>query len=161
MPRSRGTHIPWYGINGLYYHDADFNYYQVYYDGTQYRMKDESDTVYSVVGAFDVNSAEEQTLTYLDGENQVSLQLSGNQTTASSEGKVASATLHISQDEVLSIANVPAGTQYEIVELAASGYSLVNIAKRIEPNDIQEIIFTVTITPWSDKNVATSFTEKN
>ena len=30
-----------------------------------------------------------------------------------------------------------------------------------EPNDIQEIIFTVTITPWSDKNVATSFTEKN
>lgn len=30
-----------------------------------------------------------------------------------------------------------------------------------EPTDIKEISFTVTVTPWSDKSVAATFTEKN
>lgn len=133
-----GTHIPWYGINGLYYHDRDFNYYQVYYENNQLKIKNEAGTVYSVTGAYDINNADEQPLTYIDGEHEVTLQISGNQTTPSNGNKIASATLQISQGEVLSIANVPAGTNYVITESAESGYNLVKIDTHVDPDDIED-----------------------
>jgi len=133
-----GTHIPWYGINGLYYHDRDFNYYQVYYENNQLKIRNESGAVYLVTNNYDLNEAEEQPLIYSDGEDDIELLISGNQTIPSNENKKASAILQISQGEVLSIANVPAGTQYVITESPESGYSLVTIDKRIDPDDIQE-----------------------
>ena len=132
------THIPWYGINGLYYHDRDYNYYQVYYENKQLKIKNESGGVYPVTNSYDLNNAEEQTLKYRDGEAEKELLISGNQTTPSNGNKTASATLQISQGEVLSIANIPAGTQYTITESAETGYNLVKIDKRIDPDDVEE-----------------------
>ncbi len=133
-----GVHIPWYGINDLFYHDRDFNYYQVYYEGNQLKIKNEAGTVYSVTSNYDLDDEQEQLLTYLDGENETTLYISGNQLSASADKKKASATLEISQDERLSIANVPAGSQYVITELAESGYELIAIDKHLDPDDVEE-----------------------
>ena len=133
-----GTHIPWYGINGLYRHDKDFNYYEVYYDNNVLKLKDESGAIYPVVGTYDLSDVGEQALTYMDGEEEKELKLWGNLTTPSDGNKVASTTLQISQGELLSIANVPANTQYSIVESDEPGYELVSIDKRLDPNDVQE-----------------------
>ncbi|MBR0397118.1 MAG: LPXTG cell wall anchor domain-containing protein [Eubacterium sp.] len=133
-----GTHIPWYGINGLYYHDRAFNYYQVYYENNALKIKNEAGTVYEVTNNYDLNNAQEQSLKYRDGEEVKELLISGNETSVSEGNKLASAVLQISQGEILSIANVPAGTQYIITESAKPGYSLVKIDERIDPNDVQK-----------------------
>lgn len=133
-----GTHIPWYGINGLYYHDRDFNYYQVYYDNNQLNIKNEAGEVYPVINSYDLNDAAEQTLIYRDGGVDKELFISGNQTTPANGNKAASAILQICQGEVLSIANIPAGTQYEIIESAEWGYNLVSIDRSFEPDDVED-----------------------
>lgn len=134
-----GTHIPWYGINGLYYHDRDFNYYQVYYENNQLKIKNEAGAVYTVINNYDINNAAEQKLIYRDGEDEVELWISGNQTNPSDENKKATATLEISQGELLSIANIPAGSRYVVTETVEPGYSLVGINNYIRPEDLSEV----------------------
>ena len=133
-----GTNIPWYGINGLYFHDKSFNYYHVYYDNNVLKLKNEAGRVYDVQGTFDTNQAAEQNIQYIDGDETKTIQLYGNQTEASQDKKTITAVMQISQGEVLSIANVPAGTKYSIIESDKAGYEFMNISKRIDPNDVQE-----------------------
>ncbi len=132
-----GTHIPWYAINDLFYHDADFNYYQVSHNGENFTLKDEAGNVYEVVGTYDVDDASEQTITYLVDGEQTTLQLWGNQSTSSNGNKTATAELWISQTERLSIANVPAGTTYTITEGNKTGYELIGIDYSIDPDDLE------------------------
>lgn len=99
--------------------------------------QDWKDSLIIVYPNDDVDEADAQEITFIDGEDEISMTLWGNQT-KSTDQKTASATLRISQGELLSIANVPARTQYKIVESAKPGYSLVDIEKRLDPDDLQE-----------------------
>lgn len=132
-----GTHIPWYGINGLYYHDRDFNYYQVEHNGDTFTLEDEAGNVYEVVDTYEVDDASEQTIKYLVDGDEASLNLWGNQTDPSNDNKTATAELWISQAENLSIANVPAGTTYTITEASKTGYQLIGINYSIDPDDLE------------------------
>ena len=130
----KGTHIPWYGINGLYYNDGTETYYQVYEDtGGTWMIKNEAGEEYPLTSTgFDPDDAEAQTVTYeVDGqEKQVTLY--GNQMTATQDGKTATATLAITQNETLYIANVPKGTKYTITETNQDEYVLVDILKEVK-----------------------------
>ena len=77
-------------------------------------------------------------LIYKDGEEEKVLMLSGNQTTPSNNKTVASAVLQMCQGELLSIANVPEGTRYSVVETDKAGYELVGIDKWFAPEDVEE-----------------------
>ncbi len=141
-----GMHIPWYGINDLFYHDKDFYYYQVYKYQGKLKLKNEAGEIFDVIGSFNVDEASEQTLTYSTEDGPKELKLFGNQTTPSNQGKKAEAILYISQGEKLSIANVPDGTVYTITETQKAGYQLAEITHRIDPNDIQTPSGVTTVT---------------
>ena len=132
-----GTHIPWYGVNELFYHDEGFNYYQVTDTPSGQQLKTESGGPYAVTSSgFDVHDWHAQQITYRSGDEEITLTLYGNQMEASSDGKTATARLKINQSEVLNIANVPAGTTYEITEVTESGYELRDLAWEVKDGDV-------------------------
>ncbi|MDO5138498.1 MAG: SpaA isopeptide-forming pilin-related protein [Oscillospiraceae bacterium] len=145
MPVFEGDHIPWYGINGLYYHDvdADDDYYQAEYINGKLQVTTEEGGPYEGVGTtFNPDYAGEQTITYLVDGQPVSVKICGNQMTPA-EGndtdgyKKVTGTAKITQTETLYIANVPVNTHYTIKEtgLAALGYQLIDIQRQVGTND--------------------------
>ena len=143
-----GSHVPWYGINGLYYHvenDEEHRYYQATPNGVgSVIIKDEEGNIFNATctGEFkEIVGPQDVTFT-VDGE-PVTLALTGNQMVHVSDQYVT-ATLWMSQDEVLSIANVPVKTKYTITEAAAAGYDLVSIQKEIRNGNVIESSSTST-----------------
>ena len=133
-----GSHVPWYGIDGLFYHTNDASglpdrYFQARPNGTgRVVLKDESGNTYDAVCAGDfaeeVGPAE---ITYTDsaGVSQT-IQLYGNQMNHDSDNKVTTV-MRINQAQTLTIANVPVGTIYTITEADETGYDLVRIDREI------------------------------
>ena len=132
-----GTHIPWYGVNDLFYHDEEFNYYQAdpIFEGENQKegvltLKTESGYVCQAVceGMFNPDIAGPTTVHYVDedGEDQ-EIELYGNNMTADSNQQDIQARVKINQDERLTIANIPAESTYSITETQAEGYELVSI----------------------------------
>ena len=139
-------HIPWYGVNDLYYHDDDFNYYQAYvddngqlkictesgrlnnpYDATMGTIDSETGE-FSEGGTFDPNNVTGQTLKFTDDTGDHVVTIKGNRTEVAEDKKSTEADMRINQDERLSIANVPLGTHYTITETEAAGYKLSGIS---------------------------------
>ena len=152
-----GDHIPWYGISGLYYHDDDGNYYQAEIKQGQLQISTEAGGPYSAEctsGTFDSSNTTGQTLKFTENGVEKSVTIYGNQMKASNEGKKVEATLYITQNQTLSIANVPAGSTYTITELSKPGYQLIKIngvnvsggqteiTGEIVPNDENDVVFT-------------------
>ena len=129
-----GDHIPWYGINGLFYNDGNENYYQVYEaQGGVWMIKNEAGKEYEVTSTgFDPDEAGAQTVHYTVNGQPKEITLYGNQMTASSNGTIATATLAITQNETLYIANVPVGTEYTITEANTDDYTLIDILKEVK-----------------------------
>lgn len=134
-------HIPWYGINNLFYHDTDFNYYQaIATEGKYLILKDEAGNTFNAEcvngDAFDEDAFGPTVISYQDGEETKTIQLYGNQMQESTDKKRAFVTLKINQKEVLNIANVPVGTTYTITESTQAGYDLKSIEWEIIPDDL-------------------------
>ena len=126
-----GDHVPWYGINRLFYHDADFNYYQAYPTaGGIITLTDAHGNTFSATSDDFNESVGPATLYYTDNGVAKELVLYGNQMTRDSDNYVHT-TIKIAQGEVLNIANVPVGTVYTITETDASGYDFVNVRREI------------------------------
>ena len=153
LPVFYGDHIPWYGINGLYYHDAevDDNYYQAEYVNGELQVTTEEGGPYEGMGTtFNPDYAGEQTITYLVDGQPVSVKICGNQMTPA-EGndtdgyKKVTGTAKITQTETLYIANVPVNTHYTIKEtgLAALGYQLIDIERQVGTNASAAVPVTV------------------
>ena len=140
LPVFEGDSIPWYGINGLYYHDAEGNYYQAEYINGNLQVTTEEGGPYPASGtAFKPDNVGEQTVTYtVDGEAKT-VTISGNQMTPSAGSpedgyKKATTEAKITQSETLYIANVPVNTQYSIQEIARDGFQLVSIEREVGSN---------------------------
>ena len=137
LPVFESDHIPWYGINGLYYHDEEGNYYQAEYKNGRLWVTTEEGGPYEGKGtAFNPDLASAQTVKYLvDGQEQ-SVTISGNRMTPS-EGseadgyKKVTAAAKITRTEMLHIANVPVNTQYTIKEVSRDGYQLIGIEREV------------------------------
>ncbi len=162
--RFSGADIPWYGINGLFYHDENFNYYQADPTTTGHlRLETEFDLdedgendVYDATcsGNFNPDIVGPTTVTYTDKSGKkVTIQLYGNQTTASEDHKTATATMTISQAEVLNIANIPEGSTYRIVEADKAGYEFVKIDWEIKDGDEVEEPTADTPTPTKEGTI--------
>ena len=136
-PEFVGDHIPWYGIDNLYYHDNNMNYYQVEYntDG-QLQVTTENGGPYtnatcSEEGGFKPSRVTEQTIYYTDEEGTGhTIIIQGNRMEAyngTDEGGYTNArtTVKITKDQTLNIANVPLGTKYTITEATQRGYELL------------------------------------
>ena len=137
LPVFEGDSIPWYGINSLYYHDAEGNYYQAeYINGVLWVTTEEGGPYPASASAFNPDIVDEQTVTYIvDGENKV-VTISGNQMTphegdAENGYKRVTAEVKITQSETLYIANVPVNTQYSIQEIVKAGYQMVGIEQQV------------------------------
>ena len=130
----KGDHIPWYGVNGLYYNDGHEHYYQVYEaQGGIWMIRTEDNKEYEVTSTgFNPDEAGEQTVTYDAAGHEKEVKLYGNQMTATADGKHATATLAISQNETLYIANIPVGTTYTITEANVDEYYLIDILKEVK-----------------------------
>lgn len=161
-----GTHIPWFGISGLYYHDKDDNYYQGFEaaDGT-WKLRNEDGDEFNITSEFNPDQAEAQEISYSTSEGTKTLTLYGNQTTASADGKTATADFEIVQGQELSIANVPLGTTYQITEDENDAYVLDSITTTLDPADESEQKVSIdgstiegTIVPDHDNHI--TFTNK-
>ena len=145
MPVFEGDHIPWYGINGLYYHDVDKDddYYQAEYVNGRLQVTTEEGGPYDGVGnTFNPDNAGEQTIEYYVGNQKKTVKICGNQMTPYDENeadgyKMAKCTPKITQAETLYIANIPVNTHYTIKEtgLAALGYQLIDIERKVGDNN--------------------------
>ncbi len=136
-----GSHIPWYGISGLFYHDAEYNYYQAEPNGPgSVKLTDENGIIYDAQSSDFAEEVGPAAVTYTDNEgNTRTIQLYGNQMVWTDDNHV-SAVLKINQDQTLSIANVPVNTEYSITETPqVQGYELVNIASNQSSNDLAGI----------------------
>ena len=116
-----GEDIPWYSVNGNYYHDDDGNYYAEAGEGR-----------------------------------------SGN-ILYTSDGQTATAELSIKRTDTVRIANVPAGTEFTIVETPRSDYDFVRASRGVSGTTIYDKMVTVPtidgeIVPNKEMNVA--FTNK-
>ena len=171
-----GSHISWYGINGLYYHDENGNYYQAVSAGTtvdgegntigKLTLEDENGVVHDAIcaGAFDNDAAGPTTVTFT--ESGESIQLFGNQLNPeeeTSEGsgayKKATATIRITRAQQLNIANVPINTTYKIIETDANGYQLIKIERQtgngaaVSAGNVGTATITGTIIPNNETNI--------
>ena len=143
FPVFEGNHIPWYGVEGLYYHDDEGNYYQAEYVDGNLQVKTEEGGPYPATGnAFNPDNAGAQTVTYTVDGKQKSVTISGNQMTPGdgneTDGyKKVTAEVKITQGETLYVANVPVNTQYSIKEIteASPGYDLINIKRKVGSGD--------------------------
>jgi LPXTG-motif cell wall-anchored protein len=116
-----GDNIPWYSVNGNYYHDDEGNYYEE------------------------------------DGEGR-----SGN-IMFTEDGQTATTTLNIKRTDTVRIANVPAGTEFTIVETPRSDYDFVRASRGVSGTTVYDKTVTVPtidgeIVPNKEMNVA--FTNK-
>ena len=165
-----GDSIPWYGISGLFYNDGNMNYYQLReaeVDGsTIWRITNESGETFNVISSgFDPNIATAQSVTYrVSATETVTLDIYGNQMTATADGRHASANIAISQNETLSIANVPGNTVFSLTEGTNASYDLVSITSdhpstisgrsisaTVVPNEVNHVTYTNKLRPGSLK----------
>ena len=173
-------HIPWYGVNGLFYHDDDFNYYQAVEDDPETNhltLTTEAGKTYDAYCAdpdsvFDDDIVGPTHIYYYtnpdDTATRVDIEhLFGNQMTCN-DSSHASATIEISRTEILNISNVPVETEYTIKEVQETGYDLISIVKEIRNgdnvetrtrvNDLSTGTITGTIVPDRDNHII--FTNK-
>ncbi|MBQ6635771.1 MAG: Cna B-type domain-containing protein [Lachnospiraceae bacterium] len=147
-----GSNVPWFGINNLYYHDEDWNYYQAeVYDAPDPRYPNKSHylTIRTESGEefdarctnsdgsgwddtdliFDEDITGPTWITYYDEENDryVTFQVFGNQMNHQSDNYVW-AVLKIDQSKYLTISNVPTGTTYIVRETDDPRYDFVGAA---------------------------------
>ena len=146
--RFEGTHIPWYGVDDLFYHDDDFTYYQAEtgtadhkaYSFTLTMMSEDGTKVEYPAhctdpeGIFDEDLIGPTQITYNNGSQDITINLYGNQMEQDDENHVY-AVMKINQDQVLDIANVPSKSTYSITETDQSGYNIVSIRKEIRNGD--------------------------
>ena len=134
-------HIPWFGINGLFYNDGNYSYYQAYIENGAWKLQNEAGTVFDITSTgFNPDVATAQTVTYLDaGGETKTLTLYGNQMTVDEDGdgKIVAAQFEITSfnSETLNIANVPDGTTYEVTETQTDGYGLVSVDWEIKKGE--------------------------
>ena len=174
---TEGSHIPWYGINELFYHtvvknednEDEYLYYQAQALGTEtgsngevigiLTLKDEDGNVHraTCAGAFNENTVGPTTVTFADSGKQI--QLYGNQMdyTDPIDGeedayKIVSATYMITQKQRLNIANVPVSTTYTITEDEERGYQFVSIDP-VPSTEINGTEIEGTIVPDSDTDI--------
>ena len=161
-----GNHVPWYGINGLYYHsvteNGDYQYYQAETHtenkkAHRFVLTTESGEEYTAwCSDSEGNEAAQDVLfdedvhgptwiTYNDGTQDITINLYGNQMDWSSDNYV-SATIQINQNETLNIANVPVGSTYRITESDESGYEFVKAVREIRKNPDAEAESSDTVT---------------
>ncbi len=172
-----GSHVPWYGINGLFYHaeiDGTTYYFQADpLGGSSLTLTTESGDTYTAEttsgDAFDPDSVGPTEISYTDeNNNPVTLELKGNQMIHDSDNHVHD-TIQIMQGQILNIANVPKGTRYTITETEiAQDYDLMkiesqirdgeSIVSRTEVEDISSGSFTGEIVSNRDNHVI--FTNK-
>lgn len=153
-----GDHIPWYGINSLFYHDTDYNYYQVEERNSQLQITTESGGPYPAEctsGKFDPNNITGQTIQFEEGGKTKTVEIFGNQMSVSGDAKTVIATLKITQAETLNIANVPVDTTFEITEAAQNGYEFDSITTNITGavTDTEESKISGIIEPNKDNNI--------
>ena len=171
---TEGAHIPWYGINELFYHteienlegEKEYEYYQAQAIGMAedgihglLTLTDEEGNTYTAtcVGEFDEDTVGPTDVTFeVDGASRT-IQLYGNQMDFLEADKIEGtdayrrvhATFMITKDQTLNIANVPVSTRYEITERDERGYKFVNVASTASAEaDGKQI--TGTIVPNSD-----------
>lgn len=176
-----GDSIPWYGVNGLFYHDDDYNYYQAVVTGVDRTVTHQSHTltlttesgdVYDAwcteqEGIFDEDIPGPTSVTYHDGTQEITIALHGNEMDCTDPNHV-SATLKMMQSEILNLANIPVGSIYTIKEEEERGYDLINIRTEIRngstvessstASDISDGSITGTIVADRDNHVI--FTNK-
>ena len=133
-----GESIPWYGVNGLFYHDDDFNYYQAEEAADEpspyFTLKTASGAVYTAhttdFSDFDEDIPGPTQITYNDGTRDIVIDLYGNQMDCADANNV-SATMEIQQGDVLNLANIPVETTYTITEANEPGFDFVSVRKEI------------------------------
>ena len=148
--RFTGTHIPWYGVDGLFYHstdeDGNFHYFQaetntIDHKAHEFTLTTESGAEYPAVcidettgEIFDEDVVGPTLIQY--EENGVTKQISlyGNQMEHIDDNNVK-AVMKINQNQVLDIANVPSKSTYTIKETDQEGYNFVNIRREIRSNN--------------------------
>ena len=162
-PVFKGDSIPWYGINSLFYHDEDSNYYQAQIRNGQLQLYTETGGPYAAYCAagFDPNLITEQEITYIDTDDnnrEKTVVIFGNRMTPS-EGtaedgyKKVTARLKINQKQTLNIANVPVETTFNITEVNRPGYNLVGIVSNVEDAAVNGASISGEIMPNSDNNI--------
>ena len=139
-----GFHIPWYGIDGLFYHaelDGKIYYFQAEpLGGSSLSLTTESGETYTAEttsgDVFDPDIVGPTEITYMDeNDNPVLLELYGNQMDHESDNRVSD-TIQITHGQTLNIANVPKGTTYTITEsILDPNYDLMSIVWRIKDGD--------------------------
>ena len=90
--------IPWYSVNGHYYHDEDGNYYDTEREGITVNIINVKD-----------------------------------------DGTKATITLSIKRTDTVRIANVPAGTEFTIVETARDDYDFVSASRGITGTNVYNL----------------------
>ncbi len=149
-----GDHIPWYGIDSLFYHDEDGNYYQAAVTNGQLNLTTENGGPYPAqCPNFDPNKITGQTITYTVEGVTKTVEIFGNRMDASNDGKEVTATLKINQDQTLNIANVPSGTTYSISESSSDGFELVGIEASQEGTTQNGSTIEGTIVPNTDNDI--------
>ena len=114
-----GSHIPWYGINGLYYHTKEegvYHYYQAKATTTGHlSLQDENGIIFDATcdGDFNEDIVGPTTVRYKENGIDKSIQLYGNQMNCDSQNKVTTE-IQITRAQTLNIANVPVGSTYSI-----------------------------------------------
>ena len=177
-----GSNIPWYGINGLFYHDQNFNYYQAKtntesHKAHRFSLRVESGEVFEAWCSdedgvespenveFDEDIPGPTWVTYNDGTGNKTIQLFGNQMEHFSDNYVY-ASMPLNRNEKLSVSNVPVGTEYTITETQEQGYDLVSILKEIrngsavESSSLNSGNTTITGTIVSDRDNHITYTNK-
>lgn len=161
-----GDHIPWYGINSLFYHtvkevngENEYDYYQADMTSGHLRLTDEDGNTYNAEvvggGSFDPDSVGPTKITFTDNEgDEKIIDLYGNQMDCT-DANHASAEFQITQAETLNIANVPVGTKFTVIESAESGYEYAGITTNVQDAVITNSGMKVEgdIVPDSDNNI--------
>lgn len=156
-PLFEGDHIPWYGIDGLFYHDKDNNYYQAEIRNGQLLLTTEDGGPYAATctetEGFNPNLVTKQTITYIDtadideegngksktveiyGNRMTPVEGSGNDNDGYTK---VSARLHINQNQTLNIANIPVNSSYTITEADDTGYNLESIVSKVNNVTVED-----------------------
>lgn len=164
---TEGSHIPWYGISGLYYHSVDdegeYHYYQAKAgESGRLTLTDEDGNTLNATceGAFDEDTAGPTPVT-IDGSDEP-INLFGNQMDCDEADAIegdegayrkVSVEFMIKQDQQLNIANVPVSTRYTITESNESGYEFVRIDSSVSNATTEGAMISGTIVPDSDTNI--------
>ena len=148
--RFTGTHIPWYGVDGLFYHniddDGNYHYFQAETNtpdrkAHEFTLTTESGEECPAVcidaeteGIFNEDVVGPTLIQYVENGVTKEISLYGNQMEHIDDNHVH-AVMKINQNQVLDIANVPSKSTYTIEEVNQEGYNLVNIRREIRNNN--------------------------